>query len=365
MHILLTGATGFIGREVVKRLAGQNDTVRILVRPETLARSGHIRQLDGVEVVPGTMTDADVLVKAHQGVDVVYHLAWYWRHSNPEGQEESTQINQEAMEHILRACAKHKVRRLVYTSSVAVYGPAFDIAQWPLTEETPLYQGSYGGAILQNYVQPKIAIENMIRQAVRKYGFEYVILRPSIVYGVGWHGPKRLVQQALYGGQAWRGGSQVGWQMIHVRDLADAIVLAGRRPGAARREFNIAGPEVVTSGEIIRLIRAALGIARWLGRLEPFLRRRRRYQRYDITKAQIVLGFTPRVTLAEGLTELVTATASGSNRASTLSHQAEIAGEMYDRQLDFNILDDYFGHSDFWNWGYWNGNRTTNQHEAC
>src|SRR5262249_45135434 len=157
----------------------------------------------------------EVVMRAHQGVEIVYHLAWHWRRhgskSETQRDEQANQVNRQIAEYVLKACARHKVRRLVYTSSVSVYGPAFNRAKWPLTEETPLYKGSHGGHVLRNYIHPKIAIEDRVRQVAQQSAFEYVILRPSIVYGTGWHGQEWLMEQVVRSrGRSWPNGYQMG-----------------------------------------------------------------------------------------------------------------------------------------------------------
>jgi MPBQ/MSBQ methyltransferase len=377
MKVLLTGATGFIGKEVLERLLSRGDSVRILVHPQALARldgDEQLQQWDGVDMVVGDLTDAKTLIKAHQGVEVVYHLDWQTEpcspHSRGEEAEDLAHINEEVAAHVLEACARCQVHRLIFTSTIAVYGPSSDMAEWPLSEETPLYQVSYGGDYLGDYIQSKIAVENMVRRAAKEAGFEYVILRPTTVYGVGWRGTDRLIQQALQGvRQLWPRYYQVGLQMVHARDMADACVLAGTRPEAAGREFNIAGLEVATLEDIMRMIRAAtFRIFEGLPAYRQFLRRRRQYRRYDTTKAQTFLGFTPRVSLWEGLAEMVAMAPAMPHRqqVSAAAPQAATVGHMYDQRLQWysTALDDYYGHSDFWNWGYWDA-RTTNQREAC
>jgi MPBQ/MSBQ methyltransferase len=374
MKVLLTGVTGFVGREVLKRLLGRGDSVRVLVRPQTLARSDggkQLRQWDGADVVVCDLADAKTLLRAHQGVEVVYHLDWQREHRSPHGRgEDLGQINEEVAAHILEACAQYNVRRLIFMSTVAVYGPSSDMAKWPLNEETRLYEGSYGRDYLGNIVQSKIAIENMIRRAAKESGFEYVILRPTMVYGVGWRWADRPILQALQGVRGIRPRyCQAGLQMVHARDMADACVLAGIRPGAAGREFNIAGPEVATIEDIMRLIRAVrFRIFEELPSSRHPLKQRREYQPYDTTKAQTFLGFIARVTLREGLAEIVAMTPAmpRTARLSAVAPQAATVGNVYDQRLQWyaTALDDYYGHSDFWNWGYWD-TRTTNQREAC
>jgi nucleoside-diphosphate-sugar epimerase/ubiquinone/menaquinone biosynthesis C-methylase UbiE len=377
MQVLLTGVTGFLGKEVLKRLLSRGDSVRVLVHPQALTRSERDKQLqqgDRVDIVVGDLTDAQLLVKAHQGIEVVYHLDWQTArrsfHGQGEEDEDLAQINEKVAAHILEACAQCKVRRLIFTSTVAVYGPASDMTQWPLNEETPLYKVSSGRGSLANYIQSKIAVENLIRRATKASGVEYVILRPTIVYGVGWRWAHWLIQQALQGmRQIWPHHFPAGLQMVHVRDVADACVLAGIRPGAARREFNIAGPEVATIEDIMRMICAAtFGIVEELPSYRQSLRWRREYQPYDTTKAQTFLGFVPRVPLREGLSEMVAMNLSmpRKQRGSVSVSQAARIGHMYDQRLQWyaTALDDYYGHSDFWNWGYWD-TTTRTQREAC
>ena len=81
MRVLLTGATGFIGAYVLDELLARGDVVRVLIRPETLARSDRaqaLAQRDNVEIVAGTLMDEAALIEATANVEVVYHLAWQW-----------------------------------------------------------------------------------------------------------------------------------------------------------------------------------------------------------------------------------------------------------------------------------------------
>jgi nucleoside-diphosphate-sugar epimerase/ubiquinone/menaquinone biosynthesis C-methylase UbiE len=312
-------------------------------------------------------------MQAHVGIDVVYHLAWHSKQRSAkdwgEKEGDAVQINQDAAQHILKACAKHKVRRLVFTSSVAVYGLSlFNMAEWPLTEETPLAWGSSRGDYAWNHIQPKIAIENMIRRAAQESGLEYVILRPSTVYGVGWHGAEWLLQRALRRPvQPLPRAYQRPLQMVHVRDMAWACVLAGARPQAAGREFNIAGTEIASVDEMTSIIRAAALRMFWeLPPLGHALRPSGQYPRYDITKAQMFLNFIPRVPLMKGLAELTKEAIYKpyKQEESTLSLQAAMVGPVYDQGLYSDVIDEYYDDSDFWNWGYWDS-QTTSQREAC
>ena len=133
MTILVTGASGFIGSAVVRRLLARGETVRCLVR----AGSGN-RNLDGlpVERVTGDVCDAASLAGALAGVEQVFHLAaiyaiWMRRPGR------MYQVNEEGTRNLLTACRMAGVRRIVHCSSVAALGahgppPADETARFNL-----------------------------------------------------------------------------------------------------------------------------------------------------------------------------------------------------------------------------------------
>lgn len=394
MTVLLTGATGFIGSRVLARLVAQEEHVRILVRPATLARaevSFEVARYPDVEVVAGDFDNDGLFALATDGVDVVFHLAWQWNRnrgaepgSNPVHDDEAdikaTEGNLNAVSRLLAASSTNKVRRFVFTSSVAVYGPPATIRQFPIAEDADVVQGDYGNVpFVKHYMAPKIAIEHMIRSYSRQCGLEYVILRPSVVYGPRAPFAERLVRETL-AAPRWLSpeGSSGKWQMVHVDDVAEAVVLAGRMPEARNLEFNIAGAEVATGQEIKSIIWAAAS-GEWPD-AEPAFHRPQfesyQFTRYDISRAARLLKYTPRVPLRKGLKELVATVLSGLDAVATTrdlaaagvptplrEHQSSVAPaarstetfdvrEFYDERLESEFLTDYFEHSGFWNFGY-------------
>ncbi len=385
MRILLTGVTGFIGAYVLDELLVRGDVVRVLIRPETLAQSDRaqaLAQRENVEIVAGTLMDEAVLLEATANVEVVYHLAWQWhsKHgpdlmSNVPEETVSAEVverNVKGTEYLLSACVTNHVRRMVYTSSVAVYGPPAMIYRLPVTEQTNLMQRDYERDVFtQYYMAPKIAVENTIRCYARQSDLEYVILRPSVVYGPAAPFADRLVRQTM---------REPRWvspdlpasklQMVHVQDVAHAVVLAGTEPAARNKEINIAGSETATAGQIKSLIWIA---ASGDGHDTDVLKRGahfRAYQfpRYDITLAQAALKFTPQVSLREGMAEMTRAMlnradspATDESVEDTSSHADQAPHEssspidvrrLYDERVDTAFLDEYFEHSGFWNFGY-------------
>jgi nucleoside-diphosphate-sugar epimerase len=307
MNVLLTGATGFIGAQVLERLMARGDAVRVLVQPATLSRAEkvrHLQQREHVEIVAGRLADTKALAKAVEGVEAVYHLAW---RSPPTVGRQGLSLmgtqgpeNVRGTEHLLRASAAAGVRRFVFTSSVAVYGWDQSPLSWPLTEEFPLQ--AHG-----NYGKTKIAAENLIHRYHHTHGLAYLILRLCLVYGPG-ELFKRFVSRTLDHPLLFlshdRGRIS---QWIHVRDAAAAVVLAGGQPEVVNHTLNIAGAEAVTRCDLVAMIYSAAGYnfrARQLRvRFHPWYNSR---LMYDVSKAQRLLEFVPQVKLQQGIAEVIT-----------------------------------------------------------
>jgi nucleoside-diphosphate-sugar epimerase len=198
------------------------------------------------------------------------------------------------------------VRRFVYTSSVSVYSPAPYPFMWPITEDSPLK--AHGSEALKNYGQSKIDAEGLIQRTQREEGLEYVIIRPPTVYGPGAHFVLKMIDQIMSRPfMALNGNGQLGYmQWIHVEDLAEAIILAGTRPKAANEVFNVAGGEIITApiiaATILETERSDLGI----DASHYLVPTPGNYSmRFDISKAQQKLGFTPQVKFKHGLLEML------------------------------------------------------------
>jgi nucleoside-diphosphate-sugar epimerase len=299
MRVLVTGATGLTGRHVVERLLSRGDTVRALVLPETLER---MRYRDQLEALMGSLADKDVLERATKNVEVVYHLAQL---APVPGRKLSDLIetNVKGTENLLRACEEAgKVRRFVFNSSVQVYTPHPSPHMWPIREDAG--RMAHGSEHMKNYGQTKIDAEDLVREYQRRAGFEYVILRPTTSYGPGDRALEQLLLQmtkhphlvAAYSAQ-WG-----GMQWVYVGDLADAIVLAGTKAKAANEVFTIAGGELMTARSLAATVQQIKQDARpsqraaFRGNHGNLL-----LKRYDLTKAQRLLGYVPQVTLKEGL----------------------------------------------------------------
>lgn len=329
MPVLVTGATGFVGSQVLEQLLERGDRVRVLTLPDTLESLHH---RDRVEVVAGNLSDASALAEATRGVDVVYHLAAIHLSALRASADprDLRVVNVEGTERLLRACADCAVRRIVFTSSVAVYNAAPWPYMWPIDETYQLR--TMGEGNLRSYARSKIEAEDLVRRAHQEYGIEAMILRSAAVYGPGAPWVERIVRALA--NNPWSTLTAAGRfgcnQWIHRRDLARATVIAGTDSALTYELCNVAGPELFSSRDVLVAMSRALRQGPWM-HLQTELERTAHYaHRYDITRAQSRLGFAPQVKLETGIAEVlasmspVPAIAIARQGATQLSPMAEV-----------------------------------------
>ncbi len=178
----VTGATGFLGLNLVEQLAQAHWNVVALHRPSS--DLSHLRRFP-VETVEGDLTDLASLRRAvPQSMDAVFHVAadtsMWNRHAARQ-----TEINVAGTENILTAARAAKARRFVHTSTWTTYG----LEQGEISETSP----QLGGTSWINYNRTKFLAEEKVREAV-KAGFEAVIVNPSHIMGrYDRHGWARLI----------------------------------------------------------------------------------------------------------------------------------------------------------------------------
>jgi dihydroflavonol-4-reductase len=311
VKVLVTGATGFTGGHLARALAQGGDSVRALVRDRGAAAE---LAAAGIELADGDLARRETLAPAVAGVDVVYNIAALYRQAGlPESSYRT--VNAEAAGWLVEAARQAGVRRVVHCSTVGVHG---DIEHPPASELAPLRPGDV-------YQVTKLEGEERARQAAQ--GIELVVVRPSGIYGPG---DRRLLK--LFRGIARRrfvvlGRGEIFYHLTHIDDLVEGFRLAATAPAAAGRTYILAGGEVTTLNELVQIIatEAGVGATPWhlpvwpfwvagavceaactpLG-IEPPLYRRRvdfftKSRAFDISRARAELGFSPQVTLRDGV----------------------------------------------------------------
>lgn len=284
--ILVTGASGFIGRRLVEALSGQERKVRALVRSE----AGGRRLPEGVEVIRGDVTDVASLRPAAEGVELVFHLAGSYR----GGAEELQATHVTGTANLLSALEPGT--RVVYVSSTSVYG--WDQA-WPADHTNePRPVSPYGEA--------KLAAERLVGAWA---GGPTVIARPTITYGPGDERGmlSRGVKLMARGVRWFPGDGRNRIHLLHVDDLVRALLLLG---DAGAGVFVLGGPEATPTSRIFGLLAAGAGLAPPVfGLPAPAVRLVARHsvdvltrdRAYSWERARRELGWEPAIDVEEGI----------------------------------------------------------------
>ncbi len=254
--VLITGATGFVGSAVARKLAAEGFAVRALVRPHG-RRDRQIAGL-GLELAAGDIRDPGSVRDAMRGVRYVFHVAADYRLWAPDPTEifatnvTGTRI---VMEEALRA----GVERVVHTSSVATLALRADRS--PADESIPLAEDEGIGA----YKRSKIAAERLVEAMVRERGLPAVIVNPSTPIGPRDIRPTptgRIILEAARG--KIPGFVDTGLNLVHVDDVADGHLAALRR--------GVVGERYILGGQNVALADMLAQIAALVNRRPPRLR---------------------------------------------------------------------------------------------
>jgi nucleoside-diphosphate-sugar epimerase len=319
---LISGATGFLGGRLAVMLEKQGYAVSALARPTSdiscLAAAG-------IKIVIGDLADEESLARAAAGRRVVFHTAGWvgdWGAA-----EEFQRANVDGTAHVIAACRRNHVQRLVHVSSLTVLGLPRDGVR--VDEETPLASRS-----ADPYTASKITGEELVRRANGESGLETVVVRPGVIWGPGdttflprFAALMRQGRMVLVNG----GRNRVG--LSHVENLAQGMILAAILPAAAGQVYHLTDGEEITAAEAFGLLAAALGVPpprRSLSfpiayaaasLMEAWARLRQQaippaFTRYgvrlvasdccyDIGKARRELGYRPAISFRQGVAALV------------------------------------------------------------
>lgn len=238
----MTGATGFVGGHLIDQLLERGDTVTALVRSPGRAADAAAR---GVRLVKGDLADHDALREATRDQDVVYHLAAL---TGAVDEAEFMSANRDGTANLARATVAAGGRaRFVMVSSMAAGGPS----------RRGVLKGADGhDQPVTMYGRSKLASEHVLRGEP----LSWTVLRPPTVYGPRDRENLLAVFKAARLGMApVFGDGSMELSIIHVTDLADAIIRAGVTPGLDRRVFYVNHPEVITSARLVQTIGAEMG----------------------------------------------------------------------------------------------------------
>ena len=257
MKFLVTGGAGFIGSHVARVLAARGEDVTIF---DDLSGGFEGNIPAGTRFVRGSVVDSALVERlfAASGFDYVFHLAAYAAEGLSHFIREFNYTNNVVGSMtVINACVRHKVKCLVFTSSIAVYGAN----QVPMLEETvPAPEDPYGIA--------KYAVEMDLAAARRMFGLNYLIFRPHNVYGENQNiGDRYRNVIGIFMSQIMRGeplsvfgdGEQQR-AFSHVDDVAPAMVAAALTPASWNEVYNIGADTPYSVNQLIALIGQAFGV---------------------------------------------------------------------------------------------------------
>lgn len=300
---LVTGGAGFIGSHITRNLVQNNHKVRVLDNFST----GKIENLAGfqkdIEILEGDLRNADITKKAVNNVDVIFHEAAFV--SNPQSildPKTCYDINVNGTENLLEAARKADVKRIVLASSSAVYGNTDVI---PVSENTQL-------SPLSPYSASKCINEVYAGMYTRSYGIEVVALRYFNVYGPHQNPDSEYAAavpifiKCLLSKQPitiFGDGGQTR-DLIFVKDVVCANLIAADHPNAAGGIFNICSGVETSIKTLVELIRHQFP--------DSIVPRHAKPRKGDIyrsvgkpDRAKEILGFKPKIPLEQGLIETI------------------------------------------------------------
>ncbi len=304
---LVTGAGGFIGSTLVEELLRRGARVRAFVRYNSRGDIGYLATLqpDAVaqlEIVAGDLRDPAAILAAMRDIDVVFHLgaliAIPYSYVHPR---EVVETNVLGTVNVLEAARQTRPRRVIHTSTSEVYGTARYV---PIDENHPV-QGQ------SPYSASKIGADKVAESYYRAFDVPVVTVRPFNTYG-----PRQsaraviptIITQALSLPRVTLGSLTPTRDLTYVADTVAGFLAAAESEAALGREVNLGSNAEISIGELARRIVEIVGRDVELASVDE----RKRPGKSEVERlhcdnrlARELLGWTPTVSLTEGLTRTV------------------------------------------------------------
>ena len=249
MKALITGATGFVGGPLVRKLVGAGWECRCLVRDPT--RAAGLQKI-GAELLVGDVTDRGSLRGTVDGADAVFHLAAYGSVSAVSDEEriKMHNVNVNGTRNLLQECVNKPISRLIHFSSTAAFGCT---GLKRINEEDPCKP-------LTAYQRSKLDSEVAVVAFWRRDHVPSVILRPCMIYGPGSRNGQFLkLCRMMKRGVFPRMIGQVFFPMVHVDDVVDGAC-AALEHGVPGQTYLIAGARPVDVHDLRRWVVDTLGV---------------------------------------------------------------------------------------------------------
>jgi predicted dehydrogenase/nucleoside-diphosphate-sugar epimerase len=310
---LITGANGFIGKNLIARLLNLDVDIRIFVRK---INRFHLES-DRIEVIYGDIRDSDALEYAVKGTDIIYHMAGVV--SNKGKWQDFLESNINSTRKLLELALQENISRFIYLSSVVVYGFKKINGRDKIKESD-----AYGKVIRKYhfYTKSKIEAEKIVFDYFQRFNLPVVVIRPGVIYGP--HGSNIFQKKSMIFANA-----NVFSPYTYVENLVDALILSSEKENAIGNAFTIVDDNLINcrqflkkayeiSGSKLSAVFFPISILFLIAKLFEFDAKRKNsefsppismasidiLQRnliYDNKKAKDTLGWKPKISLDEAL----------------------------------------------------------------
>jgi nucleoside-diphosphate-sugar epimerase len=318
MKTLVTGATGFIGKHLVRALVAQGRDVRCLVRKTS--NTDYLKDL-GVEFFYGDIIDQDALKGINRDVNIIYHLAG--EVYSPKNRDYYTNIN--GTKNILEVCLNETIDKFIYFSSIAAVGPNSRTGEF-LNETTPCKP-------ITPYGVSKYKAEQFISNFSERIGLPSIIIKAPTVYGPGINPASRVfmfldrIDKGLF--RIIGDGTNL-ISLCYIENLINGVLLAEKKKISGCTTYFIADHKPYAIREMAQKIAENLDveipnffipvwIAKIVGFIYPFLNLKKTkapISKYmikeithswacDISKARQELGYNPMIEFNQGIKNTV------------------------------------------------------------
>ena len=307
MRVLVTGATGFIGRHLVRRLMKAGEQVRVFARPTSA--TAWLNSL-GAEIVLGDIADLRAVERAVRNCQLAFHLAAKTTSSGLLSSKDVRATNIYGTENIATAAAQQGIDRVVFSSTVSVYGRT--IRNRLIDEKTDAFPDS-------PYGHSKLAAEQVLLSRSHD-GLPVVVARISTVWGPGntsWQGLFRSIASGQF---RTIGDGKNHHPIADVEDIVEGLLLCGSVKGIEGQTYLLAGNEPVQLQSMVTMIGEEVGVTqlprnlpsaplklyrgldkascRFIGRHLPRADRITLFladRGFNITRARKDLGYAPQI----------------------------------------------------------------------
>jgi len=296
-NILVTGGAGFIGSNLVDRLSLENRVI-VLDNLSSGSAANLLKSKDRITLTKGDILDRTLLRDIVAEVEYVFHLAA--NVGNVKSIENPTfdmEVNIQGTINLLEACLKSRIKRLVYSSSGAIFGEARYL---PVDEDHPLHPES-------PYAVSKLAAEKYCFAFHKVHGLPITALRYFNAYGPrqgtsGYANVIAIFFQRIREGKPFTvfGDGEQTRDFVFVGDIATANMLAATHPAAVGEIFNIATGQGSSVNQLVKIINKLSWQENRVIYADPRAGEVK-HSRANIEKARRILGYQPRVNLEEGL----------------------------------------------------------------